>query len=173
MAASTPTRRRPAPKKARPEPVVIDEDGAEVDDNLVTFSVTFDRDGEPEEHTFSARPRFGYKQMVDSARGRKAGGVEALLLFERMIRPALLNDDGTPAKWSPRPKGGEFEDWTGEVHPTSELADLLEFEAGSSRRRWIALMDDDDELQVDISQITDAYEKLVEAAAERPTQRRS
>jgi hypothetical protein len=172
MPTTTPSRnrtKRPTPAK----PIVIDQDGTELEDGLVTFSITFDRDGEPEEHSFTARPKFGYKQMIDSAKGRKAGGVETLLLFERMIRPALLNDDGTPAKWQPRPKGGEFEDWNGETRPTSELADLLEFEAGSSRRRWMALMDDDDELQVELDQITDAYEKLIEVAAERPTQRRS
>lgn len=174
-APTTPRRRSSAPRSssAPAQPAVIDnETGAEVDDGLVEFTVTFDRDGVDEKHTFLAKPKFGYKQMRGAAKGRKAGGVEAILLFEQFIRPSLLNSDGTPAGWRPEVKGGEFVDPDGETRPASDAGALLEFEAGSSRRRWMALMDDDDDLQVDLDQIASAYETLVEASAERPTQRR-
>lgn len=175
MAASTTTttrKRTTAKPRSRPTPTAADED-AEIDEGLVTHTVAFKRDGEVEEHTFSARPQFGYKQMADSAKARKDGGLGAVLLFERFIRPSLLNNDGTPAKWEPSPQGGEFVAPDGETRPMSELPELLEFESGSSRRRWAALMDDDDELQIDLDEITGFYEALVEATAGRPTQRRS
>ncbi len=172
------TRRRPTPAKpvkARPQPVVIDESGAEVDEpGLIEVTVTFDRDGVDEVHTFQARPRLGYKQMRDSGEARRKGGEHLLRMLERMIRPALLDNDGTPAKWEPEIEDGQFADpVTGELRPVKDLPEVTAWEAGSSRARWLYLMDDDDDLQVDVDQIVGVYEQLVEAASDRPTQRRS
>ena len=175
----TTTRRRTTaskPKAVRAEPVVIDEQGAEVVDlpGLVEHNVPFERDGEREEHTFRARPRMSYKRMADIVKARRGGdGVAALAVFERMIRPALIDTDGVPAKWKAELEDGYFVDHEGRERPAADLADLLAFDAGSSKRRWLHLLDDDDEVEVELDDITDFYEALVEAASDRPTQRPS
>ncbi len=175
---TAPTRRRatPAkPPKPREQPIVIDETGAEVDEpGLIEVTVTFQRDDEDEIHKFNARPVLGYKQMQDSVKARSKGGEHLIRMLERMIRPALVNNDGTPAKWQPDIEDGHFTDpITGDLRPVKELAEVTAWEAGSSRARWLYLMDEDDELQVDVKEIYDVYEQLVEAASDRPTQRRS
>ena len=173
---NTTTRRRPATRAKAVQPAVVDEDGAEVVDlpGLVEHMVPFDRDGDREEHTFRARPRMSYKRMADIVRARKSGdGVDALAVFERMIRPALLDTDGVPAKWKPEVEDGVFVDPDGKERPVADLADVTAFDAGSSRRRWIHLLDVDDEVEVELDDITDFYEALIEAASDRPTQRPS
>lgn len=174
----TTTRRRTssAKPKAVSQPAVIDEDGAEVVDmpGLIEHTVPFERDGEREEHLFRARPRMSYKRMADIVKARRGGdGVAALAVFERMIRPALIDTDGVPAKWKAEIEDGYFVDPDGNERPVADLADLLSFEAGSSKRRWLHLLDDDDEVEVELDDITDFYEALVEAVSDRPTQRPS
>lgn len=172
---NTTTRRRPA-AKPKTAPAVVDEDGAEVLDlpGLVEHTVPFERDGELEEHLFRAQPRMSYKRMADIVKARRSGdGVAALAVFERMIRPALVDTDGVPAKWQPVIKDGVFVDPDGNERPAADAADLLAFEAGSSKRRWIHLLDVDDEVEVELDDITKFYEVLVEEASDRPTQRPS
>lgn len=171
------TRATPRRKPAAPRhPTVIDEDGRTVDEDLpepVEFTVEFERDGEPEPHTFLARPRLTYKRMTDAARGQKTQGVGAVLLFEKLIRPALLDTDGVPAKWTAELEDGQFVDPDGETRDLSDLPGLLEFKAGSSKRRWLHLMDDDDDVEVELDAIADAYELLVGKAGSRPTRKSS
>ncbi len=168
MPTSTP-RRRPAVK-------AVEQAGATVTDiddapPPVEFTVEFTRDDEPETHTFRARPRFTYKRMNEAAKASSLGGAAAVLRFEKMIRPSLLDTDGTPAKWVPIVKDGEFEDPTGEMRDVADIASYLEANAGSSKRRWAHLMDDDDELEVTIEEIVKVYELMVTAATDRPTRR--
>lgn len=176
------TRRRPSggpkPKVVRsPAPAaVVDEDGAEIVDmpGFVEHTVPFFRDDVREDHTFRALPRMSYKRMADIVKARRSGdGVDALAVFERMIRPSLLDNDGVPAKWQPTVEDGVFVDPYGNERPAADLPELLAFEAGSSRRRWIHLLDVDDEVEVELDDITELYEKLIEAASDRPTQRPS
>lgn len=169
-AQSTPRKRTMRPVATAPAETIDDADQIS-EREPVEFSVTFDRDGEEETHTFSARPRLTYKRMADAAKGQKSKGVEAILLFERLIRPALLDTDGTPSKWTVEPYDGMFVDPNGDERPLSELAEVEAFDAGSSRRRWLHIMDDDDELEVELEQITGVYEKLIEATSDRPTRR--
>ncbi len=172
---ATATRKTTARKpRAVTAPTVIDETGEEVLDAPVEFTVTFTRDGDDEKHEFRARPSFGYKQMRDVAKiqsQRDGGGLKALMVYERLIVPALCDDDGTPAKWQPEFEDGQLIGPDGELHDKAEATKLSEFDAGSSRRRWRFLMDDDDDVQVELDEITAAYELLVEAASDRPTRK--
>lgn len=175
MPTSTPTRaRRPKPAVVKAvtaaEPDVLDDDERPAP---IELTVTFDRDGDDEEHTFLARPRLTYKRMREAANAQAKGGVEAVLRFEKMIRPSLVDDDGTPAKWTPDAAvEGKFVDWNGDERDVADLAGLLEFVAGSSRRRWHHLMDVDDDVEITFSSILAAYEKLIEnAETDRPTRR--
>jgi hypothetical protein len=56
----------------------------------------------------------------------------------------------------------------GNTYPVSELNTFTAFDAGSSRRRWVALMDDDDEtLSVEVGQVLEVFEYITEQAAEQ------
>jgi hypothetical protein len=57
------------------------------------------------------------------------------------------------------------------VHPWSEASKYTAFEAGSSRRRWVELMDGDNDLRVEAKTVTKAWQWLISEAAERPTVR--
>jgi len=72
---------------------------------------------------------------------------------------------------------GEFDDDTlfvgpdGEPHDGEFIRKAMEFEAGSSRRRFAYLMDVDEELTLHADQLQTAYQRLVGKAADRPTRR--
>jgi hypothetical protein len=59
----------------------------------------------------------------------------------------------------------------GTVHPMRDAGKFAEFEAGSSRRRWVALMDGDNDLTVEAKTIMRLWQWLVSEAADRPTVR--
>lgn len=161
------TRKRPPAVKAAPAPDADDGDSNEP----VAFELDFERDGEMETVKFLARPRFTYKRIREAAKAQSKGGVDAVMRFEKMIVPSLCDDDGVPAKWTPTAAGGTFTDPDGNERDVKELAALLAPEAGSSRRRWMYLMDEDDDAEPDLDSLVAAYERLVEVANERPMQR--
>lgn len=140
-----------------------------------TFIVVFLRDGVEEEHEFTAVPRLSYADMVGMGLGMHGEGHEGLMLttMDRALRRALVDDDGTPARWRPEiTERGTFTDPNGDEVPEDLLPQYTAFEAGSSRRRWAALMDDDDEVTVEIEQIGELFRDLIrEASAGRPTKR--
>lgn len=59
----------------------------------------------------------------------------------------------------------------GEPHPAEEISKALAFEAGSSRRRFAYLMDEDEDLTLEVDQLQKVYQMLVGKAANRPTRR--
>jgi len=61
----------------------------------------------------------------------------------------------------------------GEPYAWDELDRFTKYEAGSSRRRWSELMDNEDDLVVDAEVISGVFEHLVGLAAARPTRRPS
>lgn len=169
--ANAPARKRPV--KAVPAVVTVD-DGTEDDlSEPVEHTVTFLRDGEDEPHTFLARPEFDYKIMYQAVTAGSKNGPMAIKRFENMIRPSLLDDDGVPSKWQPErtDDGNHFTDPDGNQRPIDDLPSLLAPDAGSSRRRWRHLMDEDDELRIRTEEVVRFYEVLIEAATGRPTQR--
>jgi hypothetical protein len=59
----------------------------------------------------------------------------------------------------------------GEPHDAEFIQKSMTFEAGSSRRRFAYLMDEDEELTLEVDQLEMAYKRLVGKAAARPTPR--
>jgi hypothetical protein len=177
----TATRKPPANKSARnvPAPAAPTSDTDDVialDPDVVEFEVEFtDGDtGETETHTFRARPRYGYKRMRDAALAQKKRGADLVLMFERMITPSLLNDDGTPHGWTPEfSPNGDFIDPDGNTRPVADLDAIVTPDAGSSRRRWAWLMDERDELDPGLDELQRVYNLMIENASGRPTQRPS
>lgn len=167
---------RKAPRNVPQAAPAASEDVIALDPDVIEFEVEFENldTGDTETHTFRARPRYGYKRMRDAALAQKKRGADLVLMFERMIAPSLLNDDGTPAGWTPQfSTNGDFTDPDGNVRPVAELDAITDPEAGSSRRRWAALMDDRDDLDPGLDELQRVYNLLIEQASGRPTQRPS
>jgi hypothetical protein len=59
----------------------------------------------------------------------------------------------------------------GTVHPLRDADKFLAVEAGSSRRRWVELMDGDNDLIVEAKTIMKLWQWLVKESADRPTVR--
>ncbi len=167
---------RKAPARSVPSSASSTDDVVVLDPDVVEFEVNFsDADAdETETHTFRARPRYSYKRMRDAALAQKRRGADLVLMFERMIVPSLLNDDGTPVEWTPEfSANGDFADPNGNTRPVSELDVVTSPDAGSSRRRWAYLMDERDELDPGIEELQRVYNLLIENASGRPTERSS
>lgn len=137
----------------------------------VDFSIEFVRDGVAENHEFSASPRTTYGDILGLIKNQDDESGLALRYLDRMIRRALIDTDGTPAKFRPNVEDGHFTDPTGNRTAATELPKVVTFEAGSSRRRWIQLMEKDDDVEVEIEQIAEVFEYLAQEASTRPTTR--
>jgi hypothetical protein len=135
---------------------------------VVDFSVTFDVDGEETEHYFKARPQITYGDMVALKKHEADDQGAVLPYLDRVIRRSLINNDGTPVKWRPIVKAGQFANPDGTDVPVADLPKYTAHEAGSSRRRWVELIDSDDAV-VDFEQVMSVFEWLAEEAANRPT----
>ncbi|MGH9058324.1 MAG: hypothetical protein ACRDZY_02220 [Acidimicrobiales bacterium] len=135
--------------------------------------MVFLRDGVEEIHEFVARPALGWQdlqRLIPLVIGKTAQALsaKALASIDRLLRRVLTNDDGTPLNWSPTVVDGHFTDPNGDHTPADLLPAYEAFEAGSSRRRWVHLMDFDDELTIEYEQILGLVNDLIEVAADRP-----
>ena len=143
----------------------------EVDDRPdVKFSVDFLVDDQEVEYHFTAKPDITYGDIVGLKRHEKDPSGAAITYLDRIIRRALRDDDGVPAKWEPQIKGGKFTAPDGTEHPVSDLEKFTSLEAASSRRRWVKLIDSDDAV-IHYEQVIDIFQFLAEQVAERPTLR--
>jgi len=136
---------------------------------VVDFTVAFEIDGEEVDHLFSARPQITYGDMVGLKRHEKdtEGGV--LPYLDRIIRRSLRNDDGVPANWAPVIRDGEFTNPDGTSCPVEDLPKYTAHEAGSSRRRWIALIESEDAV-IEFDVVMSLFEWLAgEVGAGRPS----
>lgn len=160
------------------------------------FEFTFMRDDEPETYTFNARAVTDTAGIASTLGVAEKHPERALPGMLRMISKMLDNKDGTPRGWEPKvlppPQApadqptlsGEFDviddepddepepkfrGPDGELHPMSAAEKFQAFEAGSSRRRWHQLMDDDEEITADGKALIKLFEWLVGLAAGRPT----
>lgn len=136
------------------------------------FTMIFVRDGVDEHHEFTARPRIGWGDvtgLLPLAGGSGSLSAHTLAVINNLIRRALVNDDGTPEKWRPNIVDGHFAAPNGDHTPEAELPVFEAFGAGSSRRRWVHLMEHDDDVTLEPEQIMALVGDLMEVAGERPT----
>jgi len=145
----------------------------------VQFALVVLRDGEEEEHVFSAIPQLPAQDIVQAMRARSQDGTQVLGPMMNTIRKMLSNRDGVPSTWSlvvvPPKKGStqepKFRGPDGKLYPLSRAEEFEAVSAGSSKRRWDHLMQDDEDAIVDMKDLTDIFEYLVGLATnDRPTQ---
>jgi hypothetical protein len=95
-----------------------------------------------------------------------------------LVAKYMDDKDGTGHNWAPvamAPKKGEeppvkrFRGPDGKPHPWDEAGKFLAVEKGSSRRRWLHLMNEDDTAEVDRETLVKLLEYLMEIAGKDRT----
>ncbi len=164
------------------------------------FEFTFLRDEEPETHRFGVRAITDVVGLTSTLMLAKRNPEEAMPAVLRIIAKMLDNKDGTPHGWQPvalpqhekpepagrddfgqadggtlevvheEPQPRKFRGPDGGLYTFEHAPRFQAFEAGSSRRRWLHLIEDDDYVSVDAQDLMELFEWIVGLAAGRPTQ---
>jgi hypothetical protein len=135
------------------------------------FTIVGERDGQAEEHTFTVSPNVSIGNILGLI--KNAGEIASVPYIEKVIRRSCLDGDGVPARWKPVIREGHFTAPNGDHTPVADLDKFTAVEAGSSRRRWVHLIENDDDIDIQAEQFAEAFEFLLSLVAERPTQRSS
>lgn len=166
------------------------------------FEVEFSRNGKPELHRFQPSGQVDAAAIAlasKAARGDRA--LEGMLrtIRKSLVDDDGVPVDWEPENYEPpadaveRDESGidgfivddpdedddsddgdmQFAGPDGQPHPWGDLDKFTAFAAGSSRRRWTALMEDDDDIYVDPDVLAGVFKHVVSLAAGRPTQRPS
>jgi hypothetical protein len=139
------------------------------------FEVVFNRDEELETHQFQAIASADMATLSSILKAVNRNPEQAVPQMLRMIYKMLDNKDGVSSRWEPKPIRGDngddamFRGPDDEPHPMADLEKFTAFEAGSSKRRWRHLMDEDDDIVVEAEVLQGVFEYLVGEASGRPT----
>lgn len=150
------------------------------------FGLVAYRNDEEEVHEFTARKMATTQDAVALILAAESGTdtVDLLPQMARMLRKSMVDDDGTPLGWSaldhmlaedhaafdaddPRYEGPD-----GVVHSLSDGDTLRKFlarESGSSRARWVHLMEHDEDADVELADITQVVKEIISRTAGRPS----
>jgi hypothetical protein len=103
---------------------------------------------------------------------------ELARLCVKLLAKTLDNKDGVPVQWEPtvlpKPKNAganyepKFRGPDGKLHPMDQAVKFTDPAAGSSRRRWEALVADTD-FTIDVEDLVEIVKDLVELTAGTPT----
>lgn len=143
--------------------------------NPVHFEFTYQRDDVDVTENFTAYPRNAGNHVQSILAFIATQSTKAVPKVVASIAQQLNDKDGTPAKWKPKAVEGEdksvsyFRGPDGETYPEEYLDHFEAYEAGSSRRRWLFLMNQDDSAVVESDDIVDLFKELLAEAAGRPT----
>lgn len=114
--------------------------------------------------------------MVAANRKDTAGAAEA---YYRTIAKMVDNSDGIPANWEPTPISQQKDDERGPVFrvpwgvdkgslvPMENADAYLDSEVHSSRRRWLDLMERDNDAIVEFSDLMALFEWLIAQSTEK------
>lgn len=113
-------------------------------------------------------------RLVSSSGDSVPADGQAFISMMSMISKFMDNADGTPANWEPvplprkknEPEGAplRFRAPDGRIHPMDKAPDFLAHGAGSSRRRWLHLINEDEDATVELEALTKLLEFLMELA---------
>lgn len=171
--------------------------GTETQPKAFPFALVVYRDDTPETHEFTAAPRVGagdILRMLLLDEDKPEAQLEGL---SRTIAKSITDKDGeVPAKWKPeelkRPDPQAADQWQmahgqvqdgpefersyrgpdGRIYPFSDQATLdrwMDKSRWSSRRRWLHLLLEDDEVFVKLSTLVEISKDFIAASTGHPT----
>lgn len=162
------------------------------------FELVVVRDGVDEIHTFKVEAKVTAGELTTAVAAQAGRTGEALSGVLRMIRRNLCNTDGVPAQWSVSEipvstapvatpaegewpaEGGDLSEPTepgfrgpdGQIYLMSDADAIAKFTdplAGSSRRRWNHLLDEDEDAEVQAEDLVQIAEWMIGLAANHPS----
>lgn len=126
-------------------------------------------DNMPEGRQDAAREGWENNPVAQAAQAPQQAGFEAAHPLQQVADAVAATEED---------EGADLQDpdmlFTGphgEPLDGEAVSKLLEFEQGSSRRRFAYLMDQDESLTLDVEQLQTVYKKLLAQVADRPTRR--
>lgn len=137
-------------------------------------------------HSFTAGVRGIPAELVQVAARAEKDPSRAAAPLVRLLGKLMSDKDGVPTTWQPLPLDKDdpsypevsgapcYRDPEGVVRPFSDhekLDELQSVEAGSSRRRWRWLMEEDEDAVVEMQDLMEVAEYLISEGSERPTER--
>lgn len=148
--------------------------------------ITITPDGDQKVYTFQLTPVLPAGNVVAIMDALKNAPEESAGAIATLLKRVLDDRDGVPAKWSvddlpevpPKTKPEDVV-YTGPDGNTYTMADdaavdkFLDPANGSSRRRWIELMDPDNEEGVQLHDLIDIAEWVMSLSTDRPTPARA
>lgn len=148
------------------------------------FTFRYVRDDEPESQVFTALAVTDMAALAKLFSDAENEPDQAVVGMIRLIAKLIDNSDGVKAGWKPKvlPQDEGYDGppmfrapygpRKGQPVPYDELSEFQDPAVWSSRRRWLALTDDDDVIlqEEDLSAL---FQWLVGLAANRPTERSS
>jgi hypothetical protein len=171
--------------------------GSETQPKPFPFGLVVYRDDVPETHEFTAAPRVGagdILRMLLLDEDKPEAQLEGL---SKTIAKSITDKDGeVPAKWRPeelkRPEAAPRTEWEmqhgqvreeeqherayrgpdGRIYPFSDQATLdrwMDKNRWSSRRRWLHLLLEDDEVFVKLSTLVEISKDFIAASTGHPT----
>jgi hypothetical protein len=151
--------------------------GSVGDDRLpepLHFELFTHLDDEVEVHAFRAVRRVDTRLATRFVKFGDDDVAQLIDMTVKLISKTLDDKDGTSATWSPVRlplRDGEparFRGPDGELYEMEHAEKFAAFEAGSSRRRFLALTGDQDRT-IQIEALAELTKDLIAASAERPT----
>lgn len=113
-------------------------------------------------------------RLLGTASSDEAADAKALLAMISLISKFMDDSDGTGATWVPvelKPRASDtpdspkrFRGPDGRPHPWDKAESFLDLAKGSSRRRWLHLMNEDEDASVEIDDLTQLLQFLMELA---------
>lgn len=147
-------------------------------DDPFEFELAGLRDDEEEIHTFRVVQKADTLMATRFMNVSDDRVMELFPLIISLISKMLDNKDGVGANWAPlelpKPANAgpkyqpKFRGPDGKLHPMDQAAKFEDYNAGSSRRRWRALVVDN-EFTVDVEALADIARDLIEQSTGRPT----
>jgi len=151
----------------------------------IPITFWFMRDEQPESYELNLLKKdidlAAANRILSMLNGKNEDDGSALPMMIQFVSRYMDNKDGTPAEWklTGLPNGmdeqgkakppEEFYGPDGARYPISEARRFEAVAAGSSRRRWLHLLRDDDTAEVQQQTMIDLINYIVELAGGRPT----
>lgn len=141
-------------------------------------------DDEPVKFVFTIRLNSSNADIIQVLKLQSLGSKdeEIVPLVMRLLRKMMVDNDGVSSRWNlqdalikPKEKGAipsSYRGPDGKIYELTDDATLDKFqkvENGSSRRRWIHLMEEEDDLTVEAEDVMEVLQWAVSEASNRPT----
>lgn len=124
-------------------------------------------------HTFQVVPLLQAGDVVALMDALDLEPEKAANPLSRLLTKVMDDTDGVSTRWKLKPDGDQFLGPDNEPHPLEDEKLFTDPAAGSSRRRWDALMDPRNDEGIELMDLVDIGQWVVTLSTDRPTPART